>query len=317
MLASRAPEIVAGLNAALQGGATSAPAPTIEHRVLSDVDWNMNLRSRSYWESRRSGGSGWSGGGAQQPFGLLFGQPPLIEERSRVPGGFGFATVCVRLCDGYYWPVSFSTSSSHFGDDETVCQNSCAAPVRLFTYRQGSETAEDMVDLKGQPYSRLPTAFRYRATYDQSCKCRAHPWEQEARNRHGLYALQAEAKKGDSRAVAAARELSKKVQIDEQVQRAGAETVVRVLALTGREPDVKTDVPAGAPAGSSAAAIPVQEAPPETAADSEQPSVEPRTKAMGLGGPKRPAQNAYAVTPKSSGSQGDWRRLVHDPALAR
>ena len=43
------------------------------------------------------------------------------------PIGNTFRTVCVRSCDGYYFPISFSTTQDHFRDDEATCQRMCPA----------------------------------------------------------------------------------------------------------------------------------------------------------------------------------------------
>jgi hypothetical protein len=40
--------------------------------------------------------------------------------------------MCVRLCDGFYFPVSFSTLGSRFPEDEAKCKDQCAAPAELF-----------------------------------------------------------------------------------------------------------------------------------------------------------------------------------------
>jgi hypothetical protein len=104
-----------------------------------------------------------------------------------------YRTVCVRLCDGSFFPVSFSTSRDRFGDDEAKCQAGCDAPSRLFVYATEGGSPETMADVQGHPYVALATAFKFRATYDPACKCRAHPWEQEAMVRHARYA-NAEAK---------------------------------------------------------------------------------------------------------------------------
>jgi hypothetical protein len=61
-----------------------------------------------------------------------------------------------------------------------------------------------MVSLDGQPYRSLGTAFLYRASYDASCKCRAHPWEAAAIERHKGYA-----KSGEMRAAARGRRRSR------------------------------------------------------------------------------------------------------------
>lgn len=68
-----------------------------------------------------------------------------------------------------------------------------------------------MRDLRGQPYSRLPTAFQYRTTYDESCKCKPHPWEQEAQDRHRMYALQQSVRKGNKEAIAELKGLQEKL----------------------------------------------------------------------------------------------------------
>jgi hypothetical protein len=54
-----------------------------------------------------------------------------------------------------------------------------------------------MTDLKGQPYSKLTTAFLYRTEYKEACKCKPDPWSTEALARHRLYALEERRRKGD------------------------------------------------------------------------------------------------------------------------
>src|SRR5262245_59569354 len=47
-----------------------------------------------------------------------------------------FRTICVRTCDGFFFPVSYSAGQGKFRDDEQVCQRMCpASEVVLFTYR--------------------------------------------------------------------------------------------------------------------------------------------------------------------------------------
>ena len=83
-------------------------------------------------------------------------------------------TVCVRTCDGYFWPISFSTVESYFGSDANQCAQQCpGADVQLFSYRNPGEDPEQMVSISGEPYRSMPYAFRYRQSYDNSCSCRA------------------------------------------------------------------------------------------------------------------------------------------------
>lgn len=90
--------------------------------------------------------------------------------------GYGdtFRTLCVRTCDGYYFPISFSTEASRFGDDARACAAACpGAQVSLYVHRSPGEGVEQMVSLSGEPYTALPTAFAYRKAYNPSCTCRA------------------------------------------------------------------------------------------------------------------------------------------------
>ncbi len=84
-----------------------------------------------------------------------------------------YRTVCVRLCDGYYFPVSFSTLPSHFEQDENACQSKCAAPVELYYYQNPGATVDQSVALRSQePYTTLKTAFRYRKELVPGCSCK-------------------------------------------------------------------------------------------------------------------------------------------------
>jgi hypothetical protein len=113
-------------------------------------------RSRGFFATLFGGGMfrdhGW-GGGYDSNFGT-------------------FRTLCVRTCDGYYFPISFSTVSSHFAGDEQACRSRCpGTDVALYIHRNPGQESEDMVSLAGEPYTLLPTAFRYRGEYDRACSC--------------------------------------------------------------------------------------------------------------------------------------------------
>jgi Protein of unknown function (DUF2865) len=89
------------------------------------------------------------------------------------PIGDTFRTVCVRSCDGYYFPISFSTTQNHFRDDEATCQRMCpAAEVQLYTYHNPGEDVSQAVSLNGRLYTELPAAFQYRKALSPTCSCR-------------------------------------------------------------------------------------------------------------------------------------------------
>jgi hypothetical protein len=85
-----------------------------------------------------------------------------------------FRTVCVRTCDGAYFPVSFATVQARFQDDEKTCKALCpATEASLFAYRNPGEDINQAVSLNGQTYSSLPNAFKFRTEFNASCACKA------------------------------------------------------------------------------------------------------------------------------------------------
>src|ERR1700726_2401979 len=68
-----------------------------------------------------------------------------------------FRTVCVRTCDGAYFPISFATVPARFPDDEKTCKALCpAAEASLYAYRNPGEDMSSAVSINGQPYSSSP-----------------------------------------------------------------------------------------------------------------------------------------------------------------
>jgi len=78
-------------------------------------------------------------------------------------------TVCVRLSDGYFWPISYSTLPDYVSQDAQQCQASCpTTPVELFFYDNPGQEPEQMRNQYGESYTALPQAFRYRTELDTS-----------------------------------------------------------------------------------------------------------------------------------------------------
>src|SRR6266516_891729 len=105
----------------------------------------------------------------------LFGNNnPVPPGADLGPQSGTFRTVCVRTCDGAYFPISFATVPARFPDDERTCKALCpAAEASLFTYRNPGEDINQAVSINGQPYSSSPNAFRYRQEFNPSCACKA------------------------------------------------------------------------------------------------------------------------------------------------
>ena len=97
-----------------------------------------------------------------------------------------YRTVCVRLCDGFFYPISYSTYPNRFSQDVTQCQQNCAAPAELYVYRNPGGEIEQAISLSGSPYKDLPVAFKYRKSYTTGCSCKEaeyNPTEIEQANK--------------------------------------------------------------------------------------------------------------------------------------
>ena len=61
-----------------------------------------------------------------------------------------YRTVCVRSCDGAYFPISFATVPARFPDDEKTCKALCpAAEASLYSYRNPGEDMSQAVSING------------------------------------------------------------------------------------------------------------------------------------------------------------------------
>ncbi len=85
-----------------------------------------------------------------------------------------YRTMCVREMDGYYFPISFSTTPERFEFDERVCQSKCPGTnVSLYFHAMPTQDSEDMVSFRGQiPYADLPAAFAYRKKFNPKATCK-------------------------------------------------------------------------------------------------------------------------------------------------
>ncbi|WP_454684651.1 DUF2865 domain-containing protein [Ancylobacter moscoviensis] len=117
-------------------------------------------------------------------FEQLFGAPrtpqepeesPSLEnvQPMEMPKVSTYRTVCVRTCDGFFFPISFSASPSRFPSDEAQCQRQCpGTEARLFAYRNPGEDIEQAVGTNGQTYMSLPNALLYKKQFVAACSCR-------------------------------------------------------------------------------------------------------------------------------------------------
>jgi len=107
-------------------------------------------------------------------FNDLFGANNPQGSPDMGPPSSTYKTVCVRTCDGFYFPVSPATTPSRFPDDERTCKQLCpAADAALYAFRYPGEDINQAVSISGQPYTALPNAFKYRQEFNPSCSCKA------------------------------------------------------------------------------------------------------------------------------------------------
>ena len=100
-------------------------------------------------------------------------------------------TVCVRTCDGYYFPISHATNARKLSADNARCKAKCGSDSRLFySPGEGEPDMASMIDLTGRRYDELDTAFAYRKALRPGCGCRPPPWSSAERLRHFKYALE-------------------------------------------------------------------------------------------------------------------------------
>src|SRR5215472_5217916 len=115
-----------------------------------------------------------SGGFLSNLFGGGNSNPNATPLGDLGPPSGTYRTVCVRTCDGGYFPISFATVPARFFDDEKTCKALCpATEAALYAYRNPGEDINQAVSVNGQPYTALPNAFHYRTEFNPSCACRA------------------------------------------------------------------------------------------------------------------------------------------------
>jgi hypothetical protein len=118
-------------------------------------------------------------------FGFLFGNrirepaPGVPTEGYSIPSGT-YRTVCVRTCDGFFFPVSYATVPARFGQDENMCKRTCpGTEAMLFSYPTGGSIEQGSAT-NGTPYTSLPNAFKYQTEFVKDCSCKpaGKTWEQ-------------------------------------------------------------------------------------------------------------------------------------------
>jgi len=130
-----------------------------------------------------------SGGANSVPLGGAGDARIVLERKSSQIGSL--RTLCVRACDGYFFPVSSAATSADFGRDQRTCQMMCPGTrTELYYHSVYGQESEDMVSVStGLPYSEMPNAFRYRSgdARQSGCGCNMAAFYKEMQRREAIF----------------------------------------------------------------------------------------------------------------------------------
>jgi len=105
-------------------------------------------------------------------------QPLAEPEATRTAGERRFApssqgrTMCVRMCDGYYFPVGDLERQRDLPLHDLSCNAACpGAPTKLFVLPPGADEIEAAQAADGMRYADLPMAQAYTTSVDDTCSC--------------------------------------------------------------------------------------------------------------------------------------------------
>ncbi|MGD9785512.1 MAG: DUF2865 domain-containing protein [Hyphomicrobiaceae bacterium] len=121
--------------------------------------------------------------------------------------------VCVRTCDGYYWPVADRITRGKLYKASDACKATCDTEARLFYHDRDEADPAAMTDLAGRRYDQLEAAFLYRKKLVEGCTCRPPPWAMTERMRHAEYklaAIRAEVERRQREEAAAQRQAARR-----------------------------------------------------------------------------------------------------------
>jgi hypothetical protein len=90
----------------------------------------------------------------------------------RSGGSGGGRLVCVRACDGYFFPLHNLPQSGR-SDADDMCKALCpGAEAPAYSMPGGDGDIAQAVSLRGKRYTKLAAAFKYQKGVDPSCSCR-------------------------------------------------------------------------------------------------------------------------------------------------
>ena len=132
---------------------------------------------------------------------------PAMSAGKTVPSSEAgpYTTMCVRSCDGFYFPLRQNAHPESFARDAQTCASECGAEARLFYFPLYGGNPATMIDLAGRKYADEPHAFAFRKAIAPGCACKPAPWSREAAERHKRFVAEEEARRAEQAAAEAAK----------------------------------------------------------------------------------------------------------------
>lgn len=91
-------------------------------------------------------------------------------EEARPQGGP--MAICVRSCDGGFFPITYSAKRAQLDDLNTLCKAMCpGTEAKLYTQSQW-KGLDSAVSVDGEPYADHPNAHKFETSYDPTCGCK-------------------------------------------------------------------------------------------------------------------------------------------------
>src|SRR5271166_1642565 len=113
----------------------------------------------------------------------------IESEKKGANAQAGSYAVCVRTCDGSFFPVSYSGAGSRSDTLEDVCRSLCPnADVALYSFPFGG-TIDEAVSSTDERYVDMPNALKFQQSFDSTCSCRrkGESWAQALANAEAKY----------------------------------------------------------------------------------------------------------------------------------
>lgn len=149
-------------------------------------------RQRGFFDQLFGGGDLFPHSAPNQPFEE---QPRIDEEEAGARGGS--QAVCVRSCDGGFFPLSISARRADSDHLSNLCQALCPnVTVSVYTRSPNREISTAVSLDTGEAYVDMPNASKFQKSFDPACTCKP-PGQSWVEALAGAERLLGQERKGD------------------------------------------------------------------------------------------------------------------------